>query len=141
MLFEATNLSVAYTGSLPHIPFTALKEKVLGKRYVLSIAFVTPARARRLNYTYRRKRYTPNTLSFALDTLHGEIVLCRKVLRSQYKKFDMTYETYLTYILIHSMLHLKGMTHGSTMERKEKELLTLFTPLRRSNETNNNRRH
>ncbi len=127
MLLEETNLSVSSNGTLPRVPFLALKEKILGTRYELSIAFVTPRVAQELNRTHRGKDYIPNTLSFSLSKNAGEIVLCTRAMRAQYKTHDMDYDTYVTYIVIHSMLHLKGMEHGSTMERKETELLRLFT--------------
>lgn len=137
MILEAHNLTVSTSGTLPCVPFLALKEKILGKRYELSIAFVTPARAQALNIAHRNKDYTPNTLSFSISKSAGEIVLCKSALRTEYKKFDMTYEKYLTYIIIHSMLHLKGMDHGRIMESKEKQLLAFFT----SHEITHRRRH
>ncbi len=83
----------------------------------------------------RGKDYIPNTLSFELEKNSGEIILCTSVMKKQYKDFGMDYDTYLLYIVIHSMLHLKGMAHGSTMEAKEKQLLSFFTS---TNEKTNN---
>ena len=104
----------------------ALKEKILGKKYELSIRFVAPAEAQALNIAHRNKDYIPNTLSFPLSETSGEIVLCRSAMRKEYKNFEMDYDTYLIFIIIHSMLHLKGYEHGSTMEDKEQKLLALF---------------
>lgn len=138
MIIEEKNLSVSIQrGTLPGVPFLGLKEKVLGTSYDLSIAFVSPADAQALNIQHRNKDYIPNTLSFSLTDTSGEIVLCMSALKKQYKDFDMDLDTYIIYILIHSMLHLKGMTHGGTMERKEKQLLAFFT----THEITNNRRH
>lgn len=62
---ETHNLSVSTThGTLPEVPFLAIKEKVLGKKYELSIAFVSPAKAQAINIAQRGKDYIPNTLSF-----------------------------------------------------------------------------
>ena len=47
-------------------------------------------------------------------------------MRREFKDFDMEYDAYVIFIIIHSMLHLKGYAHGSTMERKEQSLLKLF---------------
>lgn len=128
MTLEAHNLTVSTDGTLPRVPFLALKEKILGKSYELSIAFITPTRAQALNVTHRNKDYIPNTLSFSISKSAGEIVLCKSALRREHKKFAMSYEQYLIYIVIHSMLHLKGMKHGRIMESKEKHLLAFFTP-------------
>lgn len=124
---ETTNLIVTGTGTLPRVPFLAIKEKVLGKNYSLSVSFVTEATARRLNKKHRSKTYVPNTLSFSLTNKSGEIIMCLPAIKKEYKKFGMTYTTYLMYILIHSLLHLKGYEHGSTMESKEQYYLAFFT--------------
>ncbi len=126
-VIDTPTLSVSANGTLPRVPFLAIKNKILGVRYNLSIAFVTPRVAQGLNKKHRNKTYIPNTLSFSLDKQHGEIILCRSAMRAQYRDFGMSYDTYLIYILIHSMLHLKGYDHGSTMEHKEVFYLKQFT--------------
>ncbi len=138
MVKDTDTISISISGTLPCVPFLDLKNKILGKKYNLSIAFVSPAIAQNLNIKYRNKNYVPNTLSFQLSKNSGEIILCRSVLRKQYKKFNMNYEKYLTFISIHSMLHLKGFKHGSTMENEEKKLLIFFS--KKTNETKNNSR-
>lgn len=114
-------------GTLPRVPFLALKEKVLGKSYELSIAFVDEKTAQSLNKKYRNKTYIPNTLSFSLTPKSGEIVLCIPAIKKEYKNFEMTYKKYLIFLVIHSMLHLKGFEHGSTMESMEQKYLKLFS--------------
>ena len=125
-VLDTDNMTVSIKGTLPSVPFLALKEKILGKKYELSIRFVAPAEAQALNIAHRNKDYIPNTLSFPLSETSGEIVLCRSAMRKEYKNFEMDYDTYLIFIIIHSMLHLKGYEHGSTMEDKEQKLLALF---------------
>ncbi len=127
MILDTDTMTVSTKGTLPRVPFLAIKEKILGKKYELSIRFVAPAEAQALNQAHRGKDYIPNTLSFPLSETSGEIILCRSAMRREYKSFDMDYDTYLIFIVIHSMLHLKGYEHGSTMERKERDLLALFT--------------
>lgn len=127
MTFEGHNLSVTSKGTLPRVPFDDIKEKILGKNYDLSIAFVSPTEARKINMQYRKKKYTPNTLSFSLTKKSGEIIMCLSQIKKEYKKFGMTYKIYLKFLAIHSMLHLKGYAHGGTMESKEKQLLKLFS--------------
>ena len=127
MILEEHNLTVSKKGTLPRVPFLDLKEKILGKRYELSITFIDPKTAQALNIERRGKDYIPNTLSFELEKNAGEIILCIDAIKKEYRSFDMDYHTYLIYIIIHSMLHLKGMEHGGTMERTEKALLAFFT--------------
>lgn len=127
-LFKSQNLFITkQNGTLPRVPFLALKEKVLGKSYELSIAFVDEKTAKSLNKKYRNKTYIPNTLSFSLTPKSGEIVLCISAIKKEYKSFEMTYKKYLIFLIIHSMLHLKGFEHGSTMESMEQKYLKLFS--------------
>jgi len=127
-LFKSQNLFITkQNGTLPRVPFLALKEKVLGKSYELSVAFVDEKTAKSLNKKYRNKTYIPNTLSFSLTPKSGEIVLCIPAIKKEYKNFEMTYKKYLIFLIIHSMLHLKGFEHGSTMESMEQKYLKLFS--------------
>ena len=125
-VLDTDNMTVSIKGTLPRVPFLELKEKILGKKYELSIRYVSPVEAQALNIAHRNKEYVPNTLSFSLSETSGEIILCRSAMRREFKSFDMEYEAYEIFIVIHSMLHLKGYAHGSTMERKEQSLLKLF---------------
>lgn len=137
--YTDTNLSISKTkGKLPSLPFSDIKELVLGKRYELSIHFATEDEAQKLNITHRNKDYIPNTLSFPYTKTSGEIVLCEESMKKQYKDFELSYYDYVIYILIHSMLHLKGFEHGSTMESKEAYFLKKLT---KSTLTHNEEKH
>lgn len=52
--------------------------------------------------------------------------MCIPAIKKEYKKFGMTYTKYLIFLTLHSMLHLKGYEHGSTMEDKEQYYLAFF---------------
>lgn len=114
-------------GKLPSLPFARLKEAILGKKFELSIALVTPKESHRLNLTYRQKDKPTNVLSFPFDKNSGELVLDLKTSRADAKNFDMTSEKFLLFLVIHGMLHLKGFDHGSTMEKHEKKFLKIFS--------------
>jgi len=114
-------------GKLPSLPFVAMKEKILGKNYELSISFVSPAESQKLNNTYRGKNNPTNVLSFELTKKSGELVLQLGCVKRDAKNFDMDYPNFLAFLLIHGMLHLKGMQHGSTMERQEARFKKLFS--------------
>jgi probable rRNA maturation factor len=80
-----------------------------------------------LNRTYREKDYPTNVLSFPLSENSGELVLCETVMKKEYRSFSMSYTRFVTYLLIHGMLHLKGYDHGSTMEHEEEKFLKKFS--------------
>src|SRR3989338_3313556 len=62
---------------------------------------------------------TSSPVSLRKDT--GELVLCNAVIKKETKKFDKTFPQLVGFLVIHGMLHLKGMRHSSTMERAEKK--------------------
>lgn len=111
---------------IPPLPFTSIKETVLGKKYELSIVFIGEKRARALNKTYRKKDSIPNILSFSLSKNSGEIFMIPTELSRQCKNFKYNFHNFLIYILIHGLLHLKGFHHGSTMEKEEEKIRVKF---------------
>jgi probable rRNA maturation factor len=103
-----------------------MKNDVLGKRYNLSLQFVGPTRAAKLNSTYRQKTYTPNVLSFPLTEDTGEIFICPQVAVKEAAKYDLSTNGYVAYLFIHGLLHLKGLDHGDEMDKQEKRYLRKY---------------
>ena len=99
--------------------FEKIKLDILGKEYSLSIAYLSEKKIRELNKRYRNIDKSTNVLSFALHKDAGEIVLCKSVIRKELKKFGRTFPQLVGFLVIHGMLHLKGMEHGSIMEKAE----------------------
>jgi probable rRNA maturation factor len=116
-----SNLSVINNtkGKLPSLPFSALKDEILGKSYELSVAYINEKESRALNKKWRGKDKPTNVLSFALSKNSGELVLCPAIVKKEAKNFDRTFPKFLGFLVIHGMLHLKGMAHGSIMEKAE----------------------
>lgn len=111
---------------LPSLPLLALKEKVLGKKYALSLVIVGDARSHTLNMRYRKKTYIPNVLSFPVSNDTGEIFLNLKQAKREHARRGESFDYFVALLFIHSMLHLIGSRHGSTMEETEQALLTKF---------------
>ncbi len=114
-------------GSSPRVDFSSVKNYILGEEYELSLVLTGSATSRRLNRTMRGKDYATNVLSFPLSKKSGEIFLDLATAKKEYKKFSMSYKKFLTYLLIHGLLHLKGMQHGRKMEEAEKKNLDVAT--------------
>jgi probable rRNA maturation factor len=110
----------------PKGSYSNIKTVILGKTYRLQLNFVGSKRAVALNQTYRQKTYTPNVLSFPLDKNTGEIYICPTVAKREAKKFDLTYNGYVTFLFIHGCLHLKGFDHGATMDKLEQHYKRKF---------------
>jgi probable rRNA maturation factor len=99
---------------------------VLGKQYQLSLNFIGPTLAQKLNVDYRKKTYIPNVLSFPLEVSAGEIYICPAVAKKEAKNFDLSVDGYIAYLFIHGLVHLKGHDHGDTMDTLEQKYLKKF---------------
>ncbi len=120
-MLETLSIINKTKGKLPRLPFVLLKNDILGKNYMLSVAFVDEKTSRSLNNSYRGKDKSTNVLSFSLRKGEGELVLCPVVIKREAKNFDRTFEEFLGFLVIHGMLHLKGHLHSSTMEKAEEK--------------------
>lgn len=108
------------------LPFHAMKNKVLGEEYELSLVLVSESEMRRLNRDYHGKDASTNILSFPLSKDAGEIFICPAFAKREAHLFDRTPQKYIGFLFIHGLVHLKGFDHGSTMERKEAKFRTEF---------------
>lgn len=109
-----------------------MKDAALGERYELSLAFVGDAESRRINMETRGKDYIPNVLSFELvkpakgGAGSGEIFINPKEAARQAKEFGRTPSNMIAFLYIHGLCHLKGLDHGSKMDRTEAKLRKEF---------------
>ena len=104
---------------IPLLPLLKIKNNILGKNYSLSIAFIDEKTSKKLNKKWRKKDKPTNVLSFALNKSSGELILCGAVIKREAQNFGKNFEQFLGFLVIHGMLHLKGLEHSSTMERAE----------------------
>ena len=126
-IIEEKNLTIIRKkGDIPSVPFLSIKEKVLGKKYNLTLIFCTKKESQERNKTYRDKDYPTNILSFPLDENTGEIYIYLSKARSEAKNFSLSYLEFLHLLFIHGCLHLKGYDHSSTMEELEDKYLQGF---------------
>lgn len=114
------------SGKLPSLPFLQIKNKILGKKYLLSIVFISKNKIQVLNKKYRKKNKATNILSFSLSKNEGEIFLCPSLIKEQKAKFKKDFPTLLLFLVIHGMLHLKGMEHSAKMIEEEEKYLNYF---------------
>ena len=98
-----------------------MKDDILGKKYSVSLAFIGGIRAQALNKKHRGKDYTPNVLSFPLDSNIGEIFITPTIAKKEAHKFEMTHKGYVGFLFVHACLHLKGLDHGDVMDKAEKK--------------------
>jgi rRNA maturation RNase YbeY len=110
----------------PVIPYERIKDEVLGTSYELSLVFCGRVLSQQLNRIYRDKNQSTNVLSFPLEKDSGEIFIDLEIAREEATRLSMTFVDFVLYLFIHGLLHLNGMSHGATMDKKEKKLFTLW---------------
>lgn len=112
---------------LPRLPFLSIKNAVLGEEYDLSVSFLSPLMQKKINKKYRDKNSTTNILSFPLSDISGEITFDLEKVNQDAPNFDMNKTTFLKFLFIHGLLHLKGYEHSSIMEKEEKKYMKKFS--------------
>ena len=121
--FEILNMT---KGTLTGVPFEKIKDEILSKKYNLSLVFCGNRKSKELNKAYRSKDYATDVLSFPLDALNGEIFINPHVAKKKAKDFGKTHKNFIGFLFIHGCLHLKGMEHGSIMDRAEEKFCKKF---------------
>lgn len=111
---------------IPNWPWQKIATAVLGDNYELSLTFIGDTLSQKLNQRYRHKNKPANVLAFSLDKRGGDIFLNPHAAKLEAAYFDHSPKEHLLFLFIHGLLHLKGLDHGSTMERKERELFSRF---------------
>ncbi len=104
-------------------------------RFAVSVSFVSSEEIRELNALYRGVDRTTDVLSFPQydgigdlpptgKVLLGDVVICTEQALLQADEFGHSPERELTYLFVHSILHLLGFDHGTEDEKagmREKE--------------------
>ncbi len=124
--------------TVPRFAYSKIAREVL-PGWDISLAFINSAQAQMLNLRLRKKSYIPNVLSYALGKQSGEILICPEVAAQQAPLYQLPTTNYYLLLFIHGLLHLEGRRHGTTMERRERELLRQFLPLRTNGSTHRHR--
>lgn len=103
-----------------------IKKEILGKDFELSLVIVGDKKIQNLNKKFRNKNYPTDVLSFPLSKDSGEIFFNIKIATKKSLDFEMKTQDYFYFLMIHSLLHLKGFDHGKEMEKEEDRLMKKF---------------
>jgi probable rRNA maturation factor len=130
------SLSVQYGLDGDDLPPRSLLRRwaaaALGQDAVVTLRFVDTAEGAALNRKFRRRSGATNVLSFVYDdlpgTLHGDIVLCLPLLRTEAAAQGKPLTAHCAHLVIHGMLHLQGHDHlraaeATAMEARETAIL------------------
>lgn len=120
-----TTTEIRYTipSRVPRIPFQDIACDILSEQYVLSLVVCGDTLARRINRTYRKKEYSPNVLSFPLGEYEGEIFLNVRCAEREARSAGISARERVAHLFVHGCLHLRGLKHGTAMEKLERKML------------------
>lgn len=97
---------------------------------VLSFLFMNEAKPRRTlqsptSIGDERRRFSLEKVGFVtpkfVRLVFGEIFLCPEMIRTRAAEREMSEEEYQKLLIVHAMLHLKGLEHGDNKEAEEME--------------------
>jgi len=110
--------------------FVRQAQKAVGLRGSVSILLADDEELEHLNTAFRGKNKPTDVLSFPADELAkdhaGDIAISLETAARQAKEFGHSLQSEVKILLLHGLLHLKGMDH----ERDEGEMERLETKLR-----------
>ncbi|WP_322627237.1 rRNA maturation RNase YbeY [Aedoeadaptatus coxii] len=103
----------------------------------VSVSFVDGEEIQALNRDYRGVDRVTDVLSFPMDMAFddyrnlGDVIINTEKVKEQAEEFGHSYRRELTYLTVHSLLHLVGYDHMEDdekriMREREEELLAAF---------------
>jgi probable rRNA maturation factor len=98
-----------------------MKDKVLGKKYELSLVFIGDKKSLSLNKQFRKKNHIANVLSFPIDADLGEIFINYPNAKKEAKKWSRSTESFINFLFIHGLSHLKGYDHMNNQDADKME--------------------
>ena len=92
-----------------------------GRRLCIRVVEETEARA--LNARFRDRVEATNVLSFPaqLPEVLGDIAVCAAVVAREAKAQNKPVDAHFAHMVVHGVLHLKGMDHGTEAQAQEME--------------------
>ncbi|MFH0803641.1 MAG: rRNA maturation RNase YbeY [Candidatus Tagabacteria bacterium] len=129
-MFQITNLIKKHllhrlADGGPKISWEKIKEKVLGKKYELSLVLAGNALMKKLNIKYRKQNKAASVLSFPFSKTEAPL---RQGSAGQGEIFiNLSQKKHSpVFLFIHALLHLKGLEHSAKMEEQEQELMKQY---------------
>ncbi|MBI5742907.1 MAG: rRNA maturation RNase YbeY [Candidatus Niyogibacteria bacterium] len=113
---------------VPGIAWDVVAARILGRRFEISVVFVSEKRIAGLKRKYPPHGYSraqaedgraTNVLSFLIGERAGEIFLCPRFIEREAPLFERGYSEHLLALYIHGLLHLKGFDHNNARAGKK----------------------
>lgn len=94
---------------------------------LLTLRFVNAAEGKKLNFTFRKKDYATNVLTFPYEfsktSLAADIIFCLPVIQKEAKEQNKSLKAHLAHLTVHGCLHAQAYDHENPKDAKKMEAL------------------
>ena len=123
--------SPAIEAALSNIASTTLIKKWIKSAThhdgLLTLRFVNAAEGKKLNFTFRKKDYATNVLTFPYEfsktSLAADIIFCLPVIQKEAKEQNKPLKAHLAHLVVHGCLHAQAYDHENQKDAKKMEAL------------------
>jgi len=96
---------------------------------LLTLRFVNTAEGKKLNFSFRKKDYATNVLTFPYElsknTLAADIIFCLPIIRKEAKEQNKLLKAHLAHLIVHGCLHAQAYDHETKKDAEKMEALEL----------------
>ncbi|MEI6181685.1 MAG: rRNA maturation RNase YbeY [Polynucleobacter sp.] len=96
---------------------------------LLTLRFVNASEGKKLNFTFRKKDYATNVLTFPYElsknTLAADIIFCLPIIQKEAKEQNKSLKAHLAHLIVHGCLHAQAYDHETKKDAGKMEALEL----------------
>ena len=129
-------IDIQYASPAIEVALSKITSATLIKKWVraatqydglLTLRFVNLAEGKKLNFTFRKKGYATNVLTFPYElsktSLTADIIFCLPVIQKEAKEQNQSLKAHLAHIIVHGCLHAQAYDHEKQLDAKKMEAL------------------
>lgn len=94
---------------------------------LLTLRFVNAAEGKKLNWSFRKKNYSTNVLTFPYEHsknhINADIIFCMPVIRKEAHNQNKSLKQHLAHLIVHGCLHAQNYDHEKPSEAQKMERL------------------
>ena len=94
---------------------------------LLTLRFVNATEGKKLNFSFRKKDYATNVLTFPYElsktTLAADIIFCLPIIQKEAKEQNKSLKAHLAHLIVHGCLHAQSYDHETKKDAGKMEAL------------------
>jgi probable rRNA maturation factor len=129
-------IDIQYASPAIEVALSKIASATLVKKWIktatncdglLTLRFVNAAEGKKLNFTFRKKDYATNVLTFPYQfsktSLAADIIFCLPVIQKEAKEQNKPLKAHLAHLIVHGCLHAQAYDHENQKDAKKMEAL------------------